>query len=176
MRTSFNKSIDFQKNNIQNLNKLCSCSKTKCIKKYCECLSNNQYCFNCNCIDCKNKPNLIKKNLRDEKEMINCTCTKSNCNKKYCECYKIGEKCNDNCRCINCLNNYEIEKKNEEKKTIYHYFTMERISILIENQNIFIDIQPVYFNEFNKEYYYFDNEENEKKFLCNKRKGFECLN
>ena len=113
MKSSFNKSIDFENNNIQNLNKICSCSKTKCIKKYCECLSNNQYCFNCNCIDCKNKPNLTKKNIRDEKEILNCTCTKSNCNKKYCECYKIGEKCNDNCRCINCLNNYEIDKKND---------------------------------------------------------------
>jgi hypothetical protein len=173
MKSSFNKSIDFENNNIQNLNKICSCSKTKCIKKYCECLSNNQYCFNCNCIDCKNKPNLTKKNIRDEKEILNCTCTKSNCNKKYCECYKIGEKCNDNCRCINCLNNYEIDKKNEEKKKkIYHYFTMERISILIKNQNIFIDIQPIYFDEL--ENYNFDNKE--KKILCNKRNRFECLN
>ncbi len=177
MNSTFNKKINyFTNNNKNNINKICTCSKTKCIKKYCECFSNNQYCINCNCIDCHNKPNYTKKNSNDEKIFVTCTCTKSNCNKKYCECYKIGEKCNDNCRCINCLNNYEINKKNEEKKKIYHYFTMERISILIQNQNIFIDIQPVYFNEFNTENYCFENEGSEKKILCNKRNRFECLN
>ena len=33
-----------------------------------------------------------------------CTCTKSNCCKKYCECYKLGKKCTNKCRCINCMN------------------------------------------------------------------------
>jgi hypothetical protein len=77
MNNSLNKKINhLSKNNKKNIIKICTCSKTKCIKKYCECLSNNQYCFNCNCIDCKNKPNLTKKNIRDEKEILNCTCTK----------------------------------------------------------------------------------------------------
>ena len=151
MTTSFNKKIDnCLNNNIKSLNRICSCSKTKCIKKYCECLSNNQYCYNCNCVDCHNKPNLQKKNLYGEKELVTCTCTKSNCNKKYCECYKMGEKCNDNCRCINCLNNdnISIDDKIIKKQINYEEFTMERISILIENKKIYIDIQPIYINQF----------------------------
>ena len=86
----------------------CCCTKTKCIKKYCECFSNNRYCKDCYCIDCMNK--FIYQNNNNSKEIsenekIFCTCAKSNCNKKYCECYKSGKKCNDKCKCINCLNN-----------------------------------------------------------------------
>ena len=33
----------------------CSCNKTKCIKKYCECFANNKLCTNCLCLDCRNK-------------------------------------------------------------------------------------------------------------------------
>ena len=86
----------------------CCCTKTKCIKKYCECFANNRYCKDCHCIDCKNKLiYLNNNNIKDipENEIIFCTCSKSNCNKKYCECYKYGKKCNDKCRCVNCLNN-----------------------------------------------------------------------
>jgi hypothetical protein len=87
----------------------CCCTKTKCIKKYCECFANNRYCKDCHCIDCMNKFIYLNNNnnLREsfENEIIFCTCAKSNCNKKYCECYKSGKKCNDKCRCVNCLNN-----------------------------------------------------------------------
>ena len=139
----------FQTNSIDPKH-YCTCSKTKCLKKYCECLSNNQYCYNCNCIDCHNKPTLQKKNLNGEKIIVTCTCTKSNCNKKYCECYKIGEKCNDNCRCIHCLNNdnVSVDDRINQKKINYEEYTMERISILIKNQQIYIDIQPIYINQF----------------------------
>ena len=110
-------------------NHSCTCTKTKCLKKYCECLSNNQFCnMSCNCLDCHNVA-LYKNNL-EEIEGVTCTCLKSNCNKKYCECYKVGEKCNNNCRCINCFNkNIILEKKQ---------FLIERISVLIENKQIFI--------------------------------------
>jgi len=30
----------------------CSCTKTRCIKKYCECFANNKYCINCYCKNC----------------------------------------------------------------------------------------------------------------------------
>jgi hypothetical protein len=62
----------------------------------------------------------------------------------------MGEKCNDNCRCINCLNNdnISIDDKIIKKQINYEEFTMERISILIENKKIYIDIQPIYINQF----------------------------
>jgi len=96
-------------NNFPNLKEkvCCNCTKTKCIKKYCECFANNRFCDNCNCQDCMNKINYLDNNNmknKNENEIIICTCTKSNCNKKYCECYKSGMKCNEKCRCINCMN------------------------------------------------------------------------
>ena len=109
-----------QRHNLITFNKTCTCSKTKCLKKYCECLANNQYCFNCNCVDCHNLPEYQQEKYKQETEEITCTCTKSNCNKKYCECYKTGKKCNDNCRCINCLNKKDgismIEASNKKRR------------------------------------------------------------
>ena len=91
----------------------CSCTKTKCIKKYCECFANNKLCIDCHCQNCMNKSksyNYTQKNSINISEQENdldetiCTCSKSNCCKKYCECYKLGKKCTNKCRCINCMN------------------------------------------------------------------------
>ena len=100
-----------KKENIEKFS--CNCTKTRCVKKYCECFANNRYCKDCNCIDCLNKyiySNNYNNSSKDlsENEEVFCTCAKSNCTKKYCECYKSGKKCNDKCRCTNCLNNYPI--------------------------------------------------------------------
>ena len=96
-------------NNTFQKDKLCcSCTKTKCIKKYCECFANKKFCKDCKCQDCLNKLELNNYNSNsflNENDIIICTCTKSNCNKKYCECYKAGVKCNEKCRCLNCMNN-----------------------------------------------------------------------
>ena len=96
----------------------CSCTKTKCIKKYCECFANNKLCIDCHCQNCMNKSqnyNYTQKSsinisgeVNDLDEII-CTCSKSNCCKKYCECYKLGKKCTNKCRCINCMN---LDKNN----------------------------------------------------------------
>ena len=145
----------FQTNSIDPKH-YCTCSKTKCLKKYCECLANNQFCNNCNCVDCHNNPIYQQENLKDDKDLSTCTCTKSNCNKKYCECYKVGEKCNDNCRCINCLNkSHCLEKK----------YQMERISVLIEDMKIYIEKKQLFgfFDDNDK-----DNDINNEHFLNKK--------
>ena len=100
-----------KKENIEKFS--CNCTKTRCVKKYCECFANNRYCKDCNCVECLNKyiySNNYNNSSKDlsENEEVFCTCAKSNCTKKYCECYKSGKKCNDKCRCTNCLNNYPI--------------------------------------------------------------------
>ena len=95
----------------------CSCTKTKCIKKYCECFANNKLCIDCHCQNCMNKSKSYNYNYKytqkssinisepeNELDEIICTCSKSNCCKKYCECYKLGKKCTNKCRCINCMN------------------------------------------------------------------------
>ena len=94
----------------------CSCSKTQCNRKYCECFNSGNYCVDCNCKNCNNKPPVntysnkrpIDEKSKSKKVKIICTCTKSGCNKNYCECFKAGQKCSDLCRCISCENNDQI--------------------------------------------------------------------
>ncbi len=120
------------KGNDINLNDkiCCYCTKTRCIKKYCECYSNNRYCKNCHCVNCLNK--FIHKSNEPPKENVEsnevfCTCSKSNCNKKYCECFKSSQKCTFKCRCINC--------KNCNKQTTFN-FNVTNINNINNNSNI----------------------------------------
>lgn len=98
----------------------CGCSRTKCLKLYCECFSNNRYCVGCNCKNCKNKPEFeeirskvklstIERNPAAFREDISttykaCHCKRSGCKKKYCECFEAGKPCTANCKCENCQN------------------------------------------------------------------------
>ena len=127
-------------------NRKCTCSKTKCLKKYCECLANNQYCYNCSCVDCHNLPSFQQEKLKGNGESITCTCSKSNCNKKYCECFKYGKKCNDNCRCLNCKNQtdtnmftVEANKEEEKSETKKEEFVIQKISVFIDKGIISVD-------------------------------------
>ena len=150
----------------------CSCIKTKCIKKYCECFSTNKSCTNCLCFDCRNKDIYMVGQNKDNstnntiKEMVFCTCSKSGCNKKYCECYKEGIKCNIKCRCVNCSNVEENSDKNNDyekiialdetrcesgKKSICDElteFNIEKISVLIGKTQTFINTEKLTEKEF----------------------------
>lgn len=159
----------------------CCCTKTKCIKKYCECFANNRFCQNCLCLDCRNKDifmgagvyNSEKRNKN--KEIVVCTCSKSGCNKKYCECYKEGLKCNIKCRCINCLNVEEpLDKSHNDSNKIISIeetksesgkkmskneldcFNIQRISIYINKSQTLINVEKLAKEEFS--------------LLCKKRK------
>ena len=172
----------------------CSCTKTKCIKKYCECFANNKYCLDCHCQNCMNK--LIELNpllsnnsnnsileYESEKDKTICTCTKSNCCKKYCECFKIGKKCSNKCRCLNCMNmnakyikqihsneinvvNYNNEinsdeknillNKSSESENIDENFKIQRISVFINKNQTEINVEKISKEELN--------------LLCKKRK------
>ena len=149
----------------------CSCNKTKCIKKYCECFANNRLCKNCLCFDCRNKelfmgPNEFY-NKNKNKEIVACTCSKSGCNKKYCECYKEGLKCNIKCRCINFLNieepldksanesnkiiSLEETKSDSGKKTLkseIDIFNIQKISIFINQNQTLINVEKLAKEEF----------------------------
>ena len=160
----------------------CSCIKTKCIKKYCECFSNSKFCTNCCCADCRNKEIYMtyqdKNNQTNSnaKEIIFCTCSKSGCNKKYCECYKEGLKCNIKCRCIKCLNCEDHPDKNNDneknicldetrcdsgKKSIseeINEFNIQKISVQIGKSQTFINTEKLSKEDF--------------VLLCKKRKSF----
>ena len=125
-------------NNASTLRQKCTCSKTGCLKKYCNCFANGVPCEGCECKNCQNVGNKNNNNNNidlDEKKIFPvmqnrfdriqrtiCNCTKSNCMKKYCECFKQGFSCNPLCRCMDCknknieevnnINNNEIKNNN----------------------------------------------------------------
>ena len=175
----------------------CSCTKTRCIKKYCECFANNKYCINCYCKNCMNKLeeieqfqnnntiNIIENDNQNDKNT--CTCTKSNCCKKYCECFKINKKCTSKCRCLNCLNmdsqyanilnnnnnlindviiknninseesnNNILLNKSSELESFNDNFAIQRISVLINKFQTEINVEKISKEELN--------------LLCKKRK------
>jgi len=156
---NYNK-INYLKNErMEQNNKIhCTCKKTKCIKKYCECFSSGVFCQNCKCENCENKQDYLiennninkkeeedldeNKNIKQNndnnfdlndnyfKKLIICTCSKSGCNKNYCECFKAKVKCNNKCRCIKCLNKPDDAIQLDEDKII-----SKNISTPINNIN-----------------------------------------
>uniref|UniRef100_A0AC35GPG3 CRC domain-containing protein n=1 Tax=Panagrolaimus sp. PS1159 TaxID=55785 RepID=A0AC35GPG3_9BILA len=112
--------------------KKCSCKNSQCLKLYCKCFANGEFCLNCNCKGCHNtvnstnRSNAIKSTLErkpkafsskigvgkvndntNDVERIHvsgCQCKKSNCMKNYCECYEAKVACTDRCKCRTCRN------------------------------------------------------------------------
>ena len=114
-------------NNNSTLRQKCTCSKTGCLKKYCNCFANGVPCEGCECKNCQNVSNSNKndnidleekkifplmQNRFDRNQRTICNCTKSNCMKKYCECFKQGFSCNSLCRCMDCKNKIKEEVNN----------------------------------------------------------------
>lgn len=102
----------------------CTCTKTRCLKLYCDCLKAGSFCTDsCGCTNCLNRsknrertiaikrlrksnPNVFKKydQLNQYENSVSCACQKSMCNKKYCSCYQSGKYCTSKCKCIDCNN------------------------------------------------------------------------
>ena len=122
----------------------CSCTKTQCNRKYCECFNSGNYCIDCNCKNCNNRPPIntytnkhpTESPSKNKKNEIICTCTKSSCNKNYCECFKNGQKCTSLCRCISCENNTDFQKG---KKCNYNYDCCMANSIYILENKIYCE-------------------------------------
>ena len=145
---------------------LCNCKKSKCLKLYCDCFANGEYCVDCNCQSCSNvignedeikksfnevkdkNPVAMKFYLNEETSSLGCNCTKSNCLKKYCECFKANLKCSDSCRCRSCDNkgndiNFSYKKNfqsnfKKKNKNLYLDFSFQKISILVDKDNIHV--------------------------------------
>uniref|UniRef100_A0A182TBG3 CRC domain-containing protein n=1 Tax=Anopheles maculatus TaxID=74869 RepID=A0A182TBG3_9DIPT len=120
----------------------CNCTKSQCLKLYCDCFANGEYCYNCNCKDCFNtfdhanerqkairstlerNPNAFKPKIgsigsTDDGTRLHtkgCNCKRSGCLKNYCECYEGKIPCSSNCKCVGCRNNENFDM-------VYEYYS-----------------------------------------------------
>ncbi|XP_072745775.1 protein lin-54 homolog isoform X4 [Anoplolepis gracilipes] len=121
--------------------KPCNCTKSQCLKLYCDCFANGEFCHMCNCNNCSNNlgneeerqraiksclernPNAFRPKIGKGRETGDdirrhnkgCNCKRSGCLKNYCECYEAKIPCSGNCKCIGCRN---IEDPILEKKSL----------------------------------------------------------
>ncbi|KAJ8903531.1 hypothetical protein NDN08_004637 [Rhodosorus marinus] len=112
--------------------KPCNCSKSKCLKLYCECFAAGKTCGpQCKCLNCTNTPDHADEIDRARKSALDrnphaftpkiemdggvlvtrskgvirgCRCRKSGCLKGYCECYQAKVPCSHFCVCMECQN------------------------------------------------------------------------
>ncbi|ESO98620.1 hypothetical protein LOTGIDRAFT_142615 [Lottia gigantea] len=121
--------------------KPCNCTKSQCLKLYCDCFANGEFCHNCNCLNCANnleheeersraikscldrnpmafhpKIGKGKHGVKDRRHNKGCNCKRSGCLKNYCECYEAKIMCSSSCKCIGCKNFEE----SPERKTLMH--------------------------------------------------------
>lgn len=124
--------------------KPCNCTRSQCLKLYCDCFANGEFCSNCNCINCfnnldheENRQKAIKQCLErnphafhpkigkgkttaqegiERRHTKGCNCRRSGCLKNYCECYEAKILCTDLCKCCACKN-YE---DSYERKSLMH--------------------------------------------------------
>ncbi|XP_044758263.1 protein lin-54 homolog isoform X2 [Coccinella septempunctata] len=120
--------------------KPCNCTKSQCLKLYCDCFANGEFCYQCKCMYCYNNleneeyrqraikaclernPNAFRPKIGKAKDVGDvsirkhtkgCNCKRSGCLKNYCECYEAKIACSSNCKCIGCRNIEEsLERKN----------------------------------------------------------------
>ncbi|XP_064603915.1 protein lin-54 homolog isoform X2 [Liolophura sinensis] len=118
--------------------KPCNCTKSQCLKLYCDCFANGEFCHNCNCTNCANNleheegrsraikacldrnpmafhPKIGKGRVGDGDRRHNkgCNCKRSGCLKNYCECYEAKIMCSSTCKCVGCKN---FEERPELKR------------------------------------------------------------
>lgn len=106
--------------------KPCNCTKSQCLKLYCECFANSEFCHECNCCNCFNNIQHEDERVRAIKSCLErnpnafhpkigkggslrqhnkgCNCKRSGCLKNYCECYEAKILCSNLCRCVGCRN------------------------------------------------------------------------
>ncbi|XP_046406606.1 protein lin-54 homolog isoform X2 [Ischnura elegans] len=119
--------------------KPCNCTKSQCLKLYCDCFANGEFCYMCNCANCSNnleheeerqraiksclernpnafRPKIGKGHVGDERRHNKgCNCKRSGCLKNYCECYEAKIPCSGMCKCVGCRN---VEETPSEKKSL----------------------------------------------------------
>uniref|UniRef100_A0A182JAP7 CRC domain-containing protein n=1 Tax=Anopheles atroparvus TaxID=41427 RepID=A0A182JAP7_ANOAO len=137
----------------------CNCTKSQCLKLYCDCFANGEFCYNCNCKDCYNtfeheperqkairctlerNPNAFKPKIgsigsTDDGTRLHtkgCNCKRSGCLKNYCECYEAKIPCSSNCKCIGCRNTDQFAQE-------FHYYGSSEASIKMTDDNTMLRV------------------------------------
>ncbi|XP_066557103.1 spexin prohormone 2 isoform X2 [Amia ocellicauda] len=116
--------------------KPCNCTKSQCLKLYCDCFANGDICNNCNCINCCNDTEHEAERFKAIKTCLDrnpeafrpkigsgklggikgrhtkgCNCKRSGCLKNYCECYEAKIMCSSTCKCLGCKNYEESPRR-----------------------------------------------------------------
>ncbi|KAI7812176.1 putative tesmin [Triplophysa rosa] len=125
------------------LKRPCNCTKSQCLKLYCECFANGEVCKNCKCINCFNNteheaercqaikvcldrtPGAFQPKIGSRKQgnvkghhTKGCNCRRSGCLKNYCECYEANIMCTSTCKCVGCRNYEESPKKKSSAQDV----------------------------------------------------------
>jgi len=108
----------------------CTCSKSQCLKLYCQCFREGILCSSqCKCVKCLNTPqhaesikvkriikDANKKKKENTEEGSGCNCRMSFCEKSYCVCSRNGKGCSPQCKCFNCKNPNGAKNGNREDR------------------------------------------------------------
>lgn len=151
--------------------KPCNCTKSQCLKLYCDCFANGEFCYMCNCMNCFNNleneehrnraikaclernPNAFRPKIGKAKDTSGdlsirkhtkgCNCKRSGCLKNYCECYEAKIACSNNCKCFGCRNIEDsLERKNLQSVSFDNSLNKSQIVGGKSMQSNFVAIRP----------------------------------
>ncbi|XP_047992510.1 protein lin-54 homolog isoform X2 [Leguminivora glycinivorella] len=138
--------------------KACNCTKSQCLKLYCDCFANGEFCHRCNCNNCHNNleneelrqkairgcldrnPNAFRPKIGKAKsggpEIVRrhnkgCNCKRSGCLKNYCECYEAKIACTAMCKCVGCRNVEEsLARRRERRDAVFRPQALPHINFM----------------------------------------------